>query len=82
MKFKAWIDTIEFEAKDEEEANEIISEVMVDANFKCSYVENMENGENFIPESTLLTGKYRCMKCDGEDVSVHGLYCKEKGDAK
>ena len=35
-------------------------------------------------ESTETTGKYRCMKCEGEDIDVHGLYCKnkEKGDAK
>lgn len=29
--------------------------------------------KDFIPN-------YRCMKCEGKDVSEHGLYCKNKGD--
>ena len=37
--FRAVLNPIYFEAKDLEEANEIISEVLIDADITCKYIE-------------------------------------------
>ena len=44
MKFRVYLIPVEFEAENEEEANELLSEVLMDADIICTNLEEVKGG--------------------------------------